>query len=101
MIDEATDAVDAALFLQDKLELPDVERVSIITKVGIRPQSRVGRGAPVARNFKDARTESRLEKTARDNARVPQYETTIQAIRKKTARLKALRLAKQASEKKS
>jgi len=55
----------------------------------------------VVRNFKDARTESRLEKTARDNARVPHYETTIQAIREKTARLKTLRLAKQASEKKS
>ena len=45
-INSATDAVDAALFLQDKLELPDVERVSIITKVGITLQSRVGRGAP-------------------------------------------------------
>ena len=37
----------------------------------------------MVRNFKDARTKSRLEKTARDNARVPHYETTIQQFEKR------------------
>jgi len=55
----------------------------------------------VVRNFKNARTESRLEKAARDNARVPHYETTIQAIRERTARLKALRLDQAGWRKKS
>jgi hypothetical protein len=52
----------------------------------------------VADQTKGARTESRLEKAAREGGRVPDYETAAQAIREKTARLKALRLAREAAE---
>lgn len=57
----------------------------------------------MADHIKGARTESRLEKAAREGNRsgVPDYERTAEAIREKTARLKALRLAREAAEPKS
>ena len=51
---------------------------------------------------KGTRTQSRLEKAARENNNLRvDYEGQAKIIREKTARLKALRLAKEASEKKS
>ena len=53
-------------------------------------------------NSKNTRGQSRLEKIARekDNLTVG-YEAQAKIIREKTARLKTLRLAKEASEKKN
>ena len=53
-------------------------------------------------NPKNTRGQSRLEKIARekDNLTVG-YEAQAKIVREKTARLKALRLAKEASEKKN
>jgi len=53
-------------------------------------------------NPKNTRGQSRLEKIARENDKLAVgYEAQAKIIRKKTARLKALRLAKEASEKKN
>ncbi len=52
-------------------------------------------------NPKNTRVQSRLEKIARENDKLTVgYEAQAKIIRQKTARLKALRLAKEASEKK-
>jgi hypothetical protein len=45
--------------------------------------------------------QSRLEKAARKNTISADYEVQAKIIREKTARLKALRLAKEAAEKKN
>jgi hypothetical protein len=57
----------------------------------------------VTDDSKDQGAEPRLEKAAREtsHAGVPDYEITAQAIREKTARLRALRLARDAAEQKS
>lgn len=56
----------------------------------------------MAANPKNMRVQSRLEKTARENDNLTvDYEVQAKIIREKTARLKALRLAKEASEKKN
>ena len=53
-------------------------------------------------NSKNTRVQSRLEKAARENDNLTvDYEVQAKIIREKTARLKALRLAAEASEKKS
>jgi hypothetical protein len=53
-------------------------------------------------NSKTTRAQSRLEKIARENDILAvDYEVQAKTIREKTARLKALRLAKEASEKKN
>jgi hypothetical protein len=53
-------------------------------------------------NPKNTRVQSRLEKAAREKANLTAgYEVQAKIIREKTARLKALRLAKEASEKKN
>lgn len=53
-------------------------------------------------NSKTTRAQSRLEKIARENDKLAvDYEVQAKTIREKTARLKALRLAKEASEKKT
>ena len=53
-------------------------------------------------NPKNTRVQSRLEKAARENDNLTVgYEVQAKFIREKTARLKALRLAKEASEKKN
>ena len=53
-------------------------------------------------DLKNTRMQSRLEKAARENDNLAVgYEAQAKIIRKKTARLKALRLAKEASEKKN
>ena len=52
-------------------------------------------------NPKNMRVQSRLEKTARENALTVGYEAQAKIVREKIARLKALRLAKEASEKKN
>ena len=53
-------------------------------------------------NPKNTRVQSRLEKAARENANLTVgYEAQAKIIREKTARLKALRLAKEVSEKKN
>jgi hypothetical protein len=53
-------------------------------------------------NPKSTQTQSRLEKAARENNNLGvDYEGQAKIIREKTARLKALRLAKEASEKKN
>jgi hypothetical protein len=52
-------------------------------------------------NPKNMRVQSRLEKTARDNALTVGYEVQAKIVREKIARLKALRLAKEASERKN
>jgi hypothetical protein len=53
-------------------------------------------------NPKNTRVQSRLEKAARENTNLTAgYEVQVKTIREKTARLKALRLAKEASEKKN
>jgi hypothetical protein len=52
-------------------------------------------------NPKNTRVQSRLEKAAQENDKLTVgYEAQAKIIREKTARLKALRLAKEASEKK-
>ena len=55
----------------------------------------------MADQTKGARSESRLEKAAREGGYVPDYERAAQAIREKTARLRALRLAREAAEPKA
>ena len=56
----------------------------------------------MAANSKNTRMQSRLEKAARENNNLSVgYEVQAKIIREKTARLKALRLAKEAAEKKS
>jgi hypothetical protein len=58
--------------------------------------------ATMTANPKNTRVQSRLEKIARENDKLTVgYEAQTKIIREKTARLKALRLAKQASEKKN
>jgi len=52
-------------------------------------------------NPKNMRVQSRLEKTARENALTVSYEAQAKIVREKIARLKALRLAKEASERKN
>ncbi len=53
-------------------------------------------------NPKNTRVQSRLEKIARENDNLTvDYEVHAKIICEKTARLKALRLAKKASEKKN
>jgi hypothetical protein len=53
-------------------------------------------------NPKNTRVQSRLEKVARENANLTVgYEAQAKIIREKTARLKALRLAKEVSAKKN
>ena len=52
-------------------------------------------------NPKNMRVQSRLEKTARENALTMGYEVQAKIVREKIARLKALRLAKEAGEKKN
>ena len=48
-------------------------------------------------NPKDARSQSRLEKAAQENDNLSaNYEVRAKSIREKSARLKALRLAKEA-----
>jgi hypothetical protein len=54
----------------------------------------------MATNLKNTRAQTRLEKTARENAKFSaDYEVQAKITREKTARLKALRLAKEAAEK--
>jgi hypothetical protein len=49
---------------------------------------------------KNSRTQSRLEKAARESGNVGvHYEVEAQAVREKIARLRALRLAKEAADK--
>ena len=48
-------------------------------------------------NPKNMRVQSRLEKTARENALTVGYEVQAKIVREKIARLKALRLAKKVS----
>jgi hypothetical protein len=56
----------------------------------------------MAASSKNTQMQSRLEKTARENHNLSvDYEVQAKIIREKTARLKALRLAKEAAEKKS
>jgi hypothetical protein len=51
-------------------------------------------------DLKNSRAQSRLEKTARESGNSwVHYETEAKAVREKTARLKALRLAKEAADK--
>ena len=51
-------------------------------------------------DLKNSRSQSRLEKTAREGGNSwVHYETEAKAVREKTARLRALRLAKEAADK--
>ena len=51
-------------------------------------------------DLKNSRAQSRLEKIAReDGSGWVHYEAEAEAVRKKTARLRALRLAKEAADK--
>jgi hypothetical protein len=51
-------------------------------------------------DLKNSRAQSRLEKTARESGSSwVHYETEAKAVREKTARLKALRLAKEVADK--
>ena len=53
-------------------------------------------------SFKNTRMQSRLEKAARENHNLSvDHEVQAKIMREKTARLKALRLAKEAAEKKN
>ena len=54
----------------------------------------------MANDTKGTRGEARLEKAAREGSRsgVPEYEVAAQAVREKMARLKALRLARDAAQ---
>jgi hypothetical protein len=54
----------------------------------------------LANASKGSRSESRLEKSAREGTHAPAgYEVEAQVTREKTARLRALRLAKEAADK--
>ncbi len=57
----------------------------------------------MADDTKGSQGEARLEKAAREGNRsgVPDYEVAAQAVREKMARLKALRLARDASQPKA
>ena len=56
----------------------------------------------MAPSSKNTRMQSRLEKAARENHNLSgDYEVRAKIIREKTARLKALRLAKEAAVKKN
>jgi hypothetical protein len=56
----------------------------------------------MAASNKNTRMQSRLEKAARENHKLSvDYEVQAKIIREKTARLQALRLAKEAAEKKN
>jgi len=51
-------------------------------------------------NLKDSRAQSRLEKAARERGHAGvHYEVEAKAIREKTARLRALRIAKETADK--
>ncbi len=51
-------------------------------------------------DFKNSRAQSRLEKAAREGGNTwVGYEAEAEAVREKTARLKALRIAKEAADK--
>jgi hypothetical protein len=51
-------------------------------------------------DLKDSRSQSRLEKAAREGGNAGlHYEVAAKAVREKIARLKALRIAKEAAEK--
>jgi hypothetical protein len=51
-------------------------------------------------DLKDSRTQSRLEKAAREGGNAGlHYEVATRAVREKIARLRALRIAKEAEEK--
>lgn len=64
-----------------------------------RPVPRFLKGTAVA-DFKNSRAQSRLEKAAREGANTwVGYEAEAKAVREKTARLKALRIAKEAADK--
>ena len=53
-------------------------------------------------DLKNSRAQSRLEKAAREDGTAwVYYEQEAEAVRKKTARLKALRLAKEAADRKA
>jgi hypothetical protein len=55
----------------------------------------------MAASGKNTRMQSRLEKAAREKSNLSvDYEVQTKILREKTARLKALRLAKEAAEKK-
>jgi hypothetical protein len=57
------------------------------------------KGAAMA-DLKNSRDQSRLEKAAREGGGTwVSYEAEAKAVREKTARLKALRMAKEAAEK--
>jgi hypothetical protein len=57
---------------------------------------------PTMPDLKNSRSESHLEKIAREErSGWVHYEAEAEAIRKKTARLKALRLAKEAADKRA
>jgi hypothetical protein len=63
--------------------------------------TRSRKGAAMA-DLKNSRAQSRLEKAAREGGNVWMgYEAEAKAVREKTARLKALRLAKEAADKQS
>jgi hypothetical protein len=54
----------------------------------------------MAADSKNARAQSRLEKAAREDGKVRvHYEVEAKAVAEKTARLRALRLAKEAADK--
>ena len=56
----------------------------------------------MAASGKNTRMQSRLEKAARENPNLSvDYEVQTKILREKTARLKALRLAKEAAENKN
>jgi hypothetical protein len=50
-------------------------------------------------DLKSSRAQSRLEKSAREGDTWVGYEAEAKAVREKTARLKALRMAKEAADK--
>lgn len=50
-------------------------------------------------DLKDSRAQSRLEKAARERGSAGVYEVEAKAIREKTARLRALRIAKETADK--
>jgi hypothetical protein len=52
----------------------------------------------MAADSKDTRAQARLEKAARENDVSMDYEVEAKIVREKTARLRALRLAKEAAD---
>ena len=60
----------------------------------------LGHGAKMSANSKNTRAQSRLEKAARESGKPGvHYEVEARAVREKIARLRALRLAKEAADK--